>query len=93
MVCEQNAAACLLARALKHCRVVALKAAVAGSSATRLKSQKAKEWARSSRQSHGFHLLHKSACGQKKKYVKRDSKMKKTSKWFIVCLKYMQAKG
>ena len=44
----------LLARTLKHCRVVALKAALAGTSATRLEWQKAKEWTGSSWQSHGF---------------------------------------
>ena len=45
MVCEQNAAACLLAGTLKHHRVVVIKMATAGTSAMRLESQKAKKWA------------------------------------------------
>ena len=36
VVCEQNDAACLLARTLKHHRVVAVKTALAGISAMRL---------------------------------------------------------
>ena len=80
----------MLAGTLKCHRVVAIDVAPAG---MRLKSQKAKEGAGSSHQGHGFNPSHsawqiKDSCGQKKRYtVKRDSKMKKTSKWFTLYLK------
>ena len=59
---------------LKYHRVVAINMALASASAMRLESQKAKEWAGFSHQSHCFNPLHiawqiKDSCGQKKKHI------------------------
>ena len=74
VVCGHTVAACLLARTLKCHRVVAINMARAGTSTMRLDSQKAKEWAGSSHQSHGFNSTHiayqiKDSCGQKKRDI------------------------
>ena len=68
VVCEQNAASCLMARTLKRHRVVAVKMAPA---VPLTGGCKAKEWAGSSRQSHGFNPLLKDSCSQKKRDIQQ----------------------
>ena len=54
VVCGHTVAACLLARTLKHHRIVARNTALASTSAMSLEFQKYKYWVGSSLQSHGF---------------------------------------
>ena len=58
VVCGYTAAACLLEGTLKCHRVLGMNMALNSTSAMKLELQKAKEWAGSSHQSHGFNLTH-----------------------------------
>ena len=73
-ICCWGAAACLLAGTLKCHGVVPINMTIAGTSTMRLESQKAKEWAGSSHQSHGFNPFYivlqiKDSNGQKKRDI------------------------